>query len=844
MADKTPKYQPNTTQLARPGKWVRFTDMYGSGLRRQSYDGKFVYETHYDKGAGQPKTVNVWGSNIATLPVPPKPGSPPDVMGQLSSGEGPNVSKILGTKAGFKGGQLASVAATRVFSPALAANLVKAGAAFIIPGALTLGLALAGKRPGESNLAAPVFGAERGHNAYGTPPGNPGYKGATYQGDQPVGKTVAQDVLEGWPGRETNPLHIPEKLLKSNNYFEIEAWKAKVRQLDSLLRKEVGRGVPTGTLYPNYTSATRYADEAHGSRPITYEYPGPEGEFEAQRLAGGLGLTNLGRVTHKEENKRGIPVDYSGDRFKATRTAYYATRALVASGGKMDPELALQIGEEKAARAHKEMVENLKPVSVAWGRHDNPINPKTAQLLKRAAEPKQAVWNQAENEWQDTNLGLKVDQKAAWKRWELTRPINQANNKPKDGSVVSITGTTRPPEQAVFKDGPGGLAWRDPRTNAVIDQKQALARWETTRPAGDRNDKPRESSVVDLAPGQWQSFTDEYGHTGYQRVGKNGKVFETRYEATGTNQPPRLSASIQNGALGGERTSQAHVPKPTKPKIVIDEVDSHTNIGSRQRAPGAFIPKAGKGEIAKVVQNPNSGVTTTYLKNGAIYSQKLGANAYRSKPPDIVALNRVDIQTPSYLQQFGTPDQQDRNAGQEVTDNQPKYSYPPVDYATDERHPAEVLGAKPQSPPAKAVAPTTGTSNQLDPAIQAAMNRQQTASNPYGIRDFNEDGLDDITGQPVAEIVNDAWKISQPEAPKPPTATNPAALYSGNPNDDPMGEPAQPTGQPVVAANPTIIASGNPTGIYEAPKAGAPLTGIVPSFDPGENIPRGKMGMY
>ena len=862
MPDKQKPYQPDAIQKARPGKWVRFNDIYGSGMRRQSYDGKFVYETHYDKGAGQPKDINLWGTHVTTLPKPTKPGSLEDFQDQVATKIVSTTSKVRG---GIEAGKSTAGAGYTVATSARGAGGIAAGIAGArstlgvgglvgsiarVAGPVTIAVAPAlvitgilealGLEPGRSPVAQQIYSEQQGGGFFGAQPGRPDYKGAKFQGGKLVGQSVDDSNRRD---RSWYPDWVPKSLQDPKKSEKLKEYLGKVGQLDRLLKEKVGRGVPTGSLYNNYTDITRYSDPAHGNKPTTYHFLGEVGEKQLIKVRGGYGLTYYGRVTHGK--KPGIVEDIGGKRYLANKTAIYATRALAASGGNLDPKSAFQIGQEKAARDLMQLYNKLtvdpKNWTVAWGRHDNQLDAKTAQLLLK--QPNQLVWNG--KEWEDPILKTHApDQKKAWRRWELTRPVNQINTKPKQGSVVQMTGSIRPPEQAVYKDGRGGLAWRDPRTNAVIDQKQAQARWQATRPAGHKNDVPNEKSVVDLAVGQWQNFTDEYGRTGYQRVDKKGNVFETRYDATGTNQPPRLSASIQNGALGGERTSQAHVPKPTKPKIVIDEVDSHTNIGSRQRAPGAFIPKAGKGEIAKVVQNPNSGVTTTYLKNGAIYSQKLGANAYRSKPPDIVALNRVDIQTPSYLQQFGTPDQQDRNAGQEVTDNQPKYSYPPVDYATDERHPAEVLGAKPQSPPAKAVAPTTGTSNQLDPAIQAAMNRQQTANNPYGIRDFNEDGLDDITGQPVAEIVNDAWKISQPEAPKPPTATNPAALYSGNPNDDPMGEPAQPTSQPVVAANPTIIASGNPTGIYEAPKAGAPLTGIVPSFDPGENIPRGKMGMY
>ncbi|HCM52263.1 TPA: hypothetical protein DIS56_04030, partial [Candidatus Saccharibacteria bacterium] len=268
-------------------------------------------------------------------------------------------------------------------------------------------------------------------------------------------------------------------------------------------------------------------------------------------------------------------------------------------------------------------------------------------------------------------------------------------------------------------------------------------------------------------------------------------------------------------------TTSAPTPQPRvqptpaqKPPIVVDDIDVHTNLGPRQGTPGAFIPKGGRGEIDKVTYNPNTGVTNTYLKNGAIFTQKLGDNAYRSKAPDKVASTEKDAQAPGYLQQFGTPDQQDRqtgkvplgegigvekalnevktagyqgetdpnktysftdvkgrdntltfrnngvviqqsqggnpyviwdpaknngqhwpgftnlsikdpNAGQTVTGNQPKYTYPPVDYVTDQRDPAEILDNEAQASSTNTSTVTSATNDQLDPAIQAAMKAQE-----------------------------------------------------------------------------------------------------------------------
>lgn len=311
-------------------------------------------------------------------------------------------------------------------------------AATLIPGALTLGLTLAGKQPFKPPVANPIFGTAENNMIFNALPGNPGYKGAQFRGGQPTGKTMAQGAeIGGLEAKQLKQIDIPESI--RGNYRKEQAYKDGHYQLESIMREKFGIRLPRGTLYPHYKSVTRYSDEAHGSKPITYQNKGPEGEVVIKELAGGLGLTNLGRVLHGPRHKWGVPIDIGGEKTVAIRTGIYAKRAFQASSGKLDPQEVFQMAKERAEREVEQELQEVKPKTVAWGRHDNPIDPKTAQQLMRATEPKQAVWNQAENEWQDANLGLKVDQKAARERWQATRPAVHKDDKPNNRSVVNMT---------------------------------------------------------------------------------------------------------------------------------------------------------------------------------------------------------------------------------------------------------------------------------------------------------------------------------------------------------------------------------------------------------------------
>ena len=469
--------------------------------------------------------------------------------------------------------------------------------------------------------------------------------------------------------------------------------------------------------------------------------------------------------------------------------------------------------------------------------------------------------------------------------------------------------------------GPGGS------TLSAADQAEAQAAWNKQHPA--TGQKPGSGTPgTSTPPNPKPRVTPRPKPTTTKKGDERGEDATTVVTSTPTISSPSPQPRVQ------PKTSE-------KPVVIIDGVDSHTNIGPRQGTPGAYVPAGGKDEIAKVTYNPNTGVTNTYLKNGAIFTQKLGENAYRSKAPDIVALNRVDTQTPSYLQQFGTPDQQDRrtgkvplgegigiekslnevktagyqgetnpdktysftdvkgrdstltfrdngvviqqsqdgnpyviwdpaknngqhwpgftnlsikdpNAGQTVTGNQPKYSYPPVDYVTDQRDPAEILDNEAQASSTNTSTVTSATNDQLDPAIQAAMNAQEELpvwhANPsWGAPSKNAIALAGLDASKVLEErpgkdgktifrMNDGtyqaydprtlrasgagtWNKDQwdeysaahPVPPAAPEVTNPAALYSGNPNDDPMAEPAVPKDviSPVSTLDPAIQAAMN-----------------------------------
>src|SRR3990167_2142393 len=51
-------------------------------------------------------------------------------------------------------------------------------------------------------------------------------------------------------------------------------------------------------------------------------------------------------------------------------------------------------------------------------------------------------------------------------------------------------------------------------------------------------------------PGTWVRFTDNDGNTGKRRVGKAGTVFQTVYDSTGTNQPPKQQEDKGPGLFG------------------------------------------------------------------------------------------------------------------------------------------------------------------------------------------------------------------------------------------------------------------------------------------------------
>lgn len=814
------------------------------------------------------------------------------------------------TAAATAGGGAAAVAGGEAATAAAAtAGVASAGAIglSLLPVTLIAGGLFVAKLFGSNilkpDLTKPIYGAEPGH-LYGSPPGQPGYRKAKFQGAQPVSGSLIDSQLQQDRKLErqlANPTHAPEDLFDPKNHKQLREWNNNWAKLDRELRQVVSRGAPTGTLYPNYTSVTRYTDEAHGSKPVTYSYPGPVGEFVMnEHLPGGLGLTNLGRVLHKDADKWGVPVDTDGDKFRATMAAYYAARTYRASNQKMSIDQAIAIGQEKANRDWVDVLQNTKPKAVAHARYDNSIDPKTSALLMRAANARQNVWNQSKSEWQDPLLGLRAEQKPAQQRWELTRPINQTNAKPKQGSVVQMIGPIRPAEQAVYKNGPGGLAWRDVRTNAVIDQQQAQRRWQATRPDGHKNDQPHQNSVVDLAPGQWQSFTDKYGRAGYQRVGKNGQIFETRYNVTGTNQPPSENIILpaydwpqpqpsaakastvrpagpgrsqtvgtkeepaQPGrqpfqARGGSQTDDRSLAvvgpatitsaQPTYNETELhkyDEIESQRLAASRTPPPayqGAGIPVSSDHFVDKKGRLN----TITTLASGAKIQQVEGSTPYRiSGPtPGVVAdagqpggpigtYNTAKNQTPSPTParpadvSGGTAD---RIAEQIAASAATEVSMPP------ETKPLAEVG-EPLQPNLPAVPPSTISADnrggQSTPVWHADPNWGAPSQYAIALAGLDpgkvleerpgKDGktifrMDDGTYQVYNPRTletsgagtwnKDQWNeysTAHPVPPAPPEVTNPAALYSGNSNDNPIGEPTVPMGVTTGATDPTQAA--------------------------------------
>lgn len=412
MADNPSNYNLNATQKARPGRWVRFNDMYGSGLRRVSYDGRFVYETHYDKVAGQPKTVNVWGADIATLPAPPKPGNLTDVAAQIDRDKKANLSDALrgqATQMGIKTGLSVSLSSVSAGGPAAIATPLSTGtaatatgagiatsagaavtAALAVPAVLTGILKLTGKQPFKSPVANPVFGTAEPGIISNALPGNPGYKNAQFIGGQPTGKTIVQGAeISGREAKELKKIDIPESI--RGDYRKEQEYKEKYYLVDDKMRHEFGVALPQGTAYPHYNPVTRYSDEAHGSKPVTYQNKGPEGEVVVKILDGGLGLTNQGRVLSGPTNKWGVPIDIGGEKSVAIRTSYYVKRALLATGGKIDNDTLIQISKERAQREINEELKELKPKTVAGGSYDNPIGQLASQTLMGLDKPGQAA---------------------------------------------------------------------------------------------------------------------------------------------------------------------------------------------------------------------------------------------------------------------------------------------------------------------------------------------------------------------------------------------------------------------------------------------------------------------
>lgn len=605
--------------------------------------------------------------------------------------------------------------------------------AAIAPAAVLTGiLSLTGKRPFESNLTAPIFGAEKIPGAYPIPPAHPGYKGAEFKGGRPVADTLPQgQESSGLEAKAAKQIAIPDQM--RGHYKQEQRYKNGFFQLDNELKKRVGISAPRGTLYPNFTSVTRYSDKEHGSQAITYNYPGPQGELVIKELPGGMGLTNLGRVVHKERNKWGIPTDFDGEKTKAYKTAYYAARAYRTSNGKIDPKQATAAAEERAEQEWQELNQKVKPLAVAWGRHDNPIDSKTAQQLIRAAESRQVVWNQAENEWQDANLGLKVDQKAAWKRWETTRPAGYKNDKPRQGSVVDfVSNQDRTPIARISNhvetnelQPPTGNGWRpDGQSGAsrplYIGGKQTGYQvW-------------KDGKIETYGSGTWNDTVAQRGPGIPPLVGVSDAAAELvakkkaeeaarmaaekqRKEKEEARQRAAALVAAQNGSDGGSGSGGSGSGIQGSGTPTTDDDLKTTKLGGK--APAGIT-----GKVASTKTNHVTGVKTYLMEDGKIISHAPDGRPYLAGYDNNQVLvhqqqEQAKASTAALLSRGGsigdwgaaatmakekptsaTPHKPGEVVAPSAGQSQPKYDYPQVDYATDIRDKAEILGDQPTIP--------------------------------------------------------------------------------------------------------------------------------------------------
>lgn len=96
-----------------------------------------------------------------------------------------------------------------------------------------------------------------------------------------------------------------------------------------------------------------------------------------------------------------------------------------------------------------------------------------------------------------------------------------------------------------------------------------------------------------------------------------------------------VTSTSGSGQRGG---NNVRTPEPPKSRIVtVDKGTQDRNGGYAVAAdgtPASYVPPAGREAIARTVQNPETGVTTTILKDGRVYSHKQGGEAYLAYDPN------------------------------------------------------------------------------------------------------------------------------------------------------------------------------------------------------------------